>query len=56
MYGIVSPDKVVGSCFPQHFMVASLNATGQAHQGKVAELVTILIILVLHTFLTSFAI
>ncbi|MCL1464173.1 cation:proton antiporter [Argonema galeatum] len=28
-------------------MLASLNATGQAHQGKVAELVTILIILLL---------
>lgn len=47
MYGILSPGKVVQSCFPQHFMVTALIATGQAHQGKVAGLVIVLIILLL---------
>lgn len=47
MYGILFPGKVVHSCFPQQFMVTALIATGQAHQGKVAGLVIVLIILLL---------
>lgn len=47
MYGILSPGKVAQSCFSQHFMVTALIATGQAHQGKVAGLVIVLIILLL---------
>ncbi|MBD2184242.1 cation:proton antiporter [Planktothrix sp. FACHB-1355] len=47
MYGIVFSEKVVLSYFPQHFILASLNSTGQGHQGRFAELVIVLIVLLL---------